>query len=281
MGENITKNIPISKQGPVVVGTSGYSYTDWVGPVYPPELPRAQFLTWYARHLGFVELNFSYYKMPEAGLVERLAEATPEEFLFTVKAHRSMTHEKGPDGLHAAMGFSAALAPMIDSGKLGGILLQFPYSFHYTRENRSYLARLCTELQGLLPVLREPSGTPHLFIEFRHAEWQRERVYAYMRENGLGNVAVDVPALSGLPKLEAVATTGAAYLRLHGRNTRNWWTGDNATRYDYRYSDAELMTLLDTIRSLQSSTGIVFVALNNHFRGNAFDNAMQLRAMLT
>ena len=193
--------------GRIVIGTSGYSYADWVGPYYPEGTSSSAFLTQYARDFALTELNFSYYRMPDPRMLSRLVEKTPDSFRFVVKAHRSITHDRAATWREDARRFAGATRELQEHGRLAGLLLQFPYSFHYTRSNRRYLAELCEALQvagradsgGAPPTGTggsgggSPSGTgdsggappsasrPSLFVEYRNTEWQRESVYEEMR----------------------------------------------------------------------------------------------------
>ncbi len=258
--------------GTYYIGTSGFSYADWVGPFYPAGLKKTDFLPYYAERFPFVELNFTYYRQPAAGAMEKLISKTPSHFLFSVKAHGSMTHEREDEWKVHTGTFLEGIAPLAEAGSLAGVLLQFPYSFHYTKENRYYLASLTEELhrKGDLPLL----------VEFRNNEWGDAQVNDELRERGIGKVVTDTPQLRNLPETEKVCTAQTAYLRLHGRNSENWWTGDNTSRYDYRYSESELNELLPIILDLLESAGRLFIAFNNHHKGQAADNALMLRSIL-
>jgi uncharacterized protein YecE (DUF72 family) len=258
--------------GTYYIGTSGFSYADWLGPFYPEGLKKTEFLPYYAERFPFVELNFTYYRQPAAAAMEKLIARTPSGFLFSVKAHGSMTHEREEDWKRSTATFLEGISPQVEAESLAGVLLQFPYSFHYTKENRYYLASLTEEMQGReeLPLL----------VEFRNNEWSGPRVDEELRRRGVGKVVTDTPQLRNLPETEPVCTAPTSYLRLHGRNKENWWTGDNTSRYDYRYSESELNELLPVIQGLMSSARRLFIAFNNHHKGQAADNALMLRDML-
>ncbi|MFO7848536.1 MAG: DUF72 domain-containing protein, partial [Spirochaetia bacterium] len=134
--------------GNYYIGTSGFSYRDWEGPFYPPHLGKEEYLSYYSRHFSFVELNFTYYRPPDAPVMEKMTTRVPEGFLFSVKAHKSLTHERKAAWKDETDAFIEGIAPLAEGDKLAGVLLQFPYSFHYTRENRTYLADLCSRLAG-------------------------------------------------------------------------------------------------------------------------------------
>ena len=168
------------------IGTSGYSFRDWVGPFYPPGTAAKEMLGLYARRFQAVEINATYYRLPRPEVTSRMAEVTPAEFRFTVKAPGAVTHELTEDPqLFAA--FSALLEPLERAGKLAGVLAQFPYRFKADDESRTYLRRLGPALGGR-PV----------FVEFRHASWARRSTFELLDELGFGFCAVDEPRLGGL-----------------------------------------------------------------------------------
>jgi len=250
------------------IGTSGFSYEEWRGVFYPAELPKEDFLRYYSMFFPFVELDFSYYRMPESWRLEHLADSTPNDFLFAIKAHKSLTHEPEGNWILSAENFKSALRSASFRKRLAGILLQFPYSFHYTDRNRVYLGELSSVL-GEFPLL----------VEFRNAEWCRESVYQEARKRGLAVVAVDAPDLPGLPGRTFPVTSDTGYLRFHGRNAGNWWTGDNASRYDYSYSEAELAEWKDAILQGEEKTRLLLVAFNNHHGCNAIQDAKRFKIL--
>jgi uncharacterized protein YecE (DUF72 family) len=253
----------------LLVGTSGYSYPDWEGTLYPPGTPREAYLGVYAACFPVVELNFSYYTQPAARTLERMLQATPEGFLFSIKAHRSLTHEPGEDLAAEVRRFREGIAPLSQSGRLAAVLFQFPFSFHYTPTSRRHLAGLC-EAFGELPKA----------VEFRSAEWQRASVYEGLRRCNAAFVNVDTPRLPRLPEPGEEVTCDLAYVRFHGRNRANWWRGDNASRYDYLYSSAELEEWLPRLQRLLSRARLALVIFNNHLGGQAVRNARELAARL-
>jgi uncharacterized protein YecE (DUF72 family) len=253
----------------VYVGTSGYSYADWVGPVYPQGTDRSRYLERYATLFNAVELNYSYYRQPDPKHTADLATRTPEDFRFTIKAHKSLTHVVPDEWPREAAVFLEGIAPLVDSGKLTAVLLQFPFSFHYTRAHRVYLDRLCESLREV------PLAT-----EFRNAEWYSSRVLEALAERSIAWVCADYPQLEGLPPREGESTAGLGYLRFHGRNRETWWTGTNASRYDYLYSDAEIEEWIERIRAITPKTRILVAMFNNHWRGQAVTNALMLKKKL-
>jgi uncharacterized protein YecE (DUF72 family) len=255
--------------GKVLIGTSGFSYDDWTGPFYPAGLSREERLSHYALFFPFVELNFSYYQMPTRRGLKAMADRTQGQFLFSVKANRSLTHEPGPAWKEDAAAFRDAVSALADEGRLACVLLQLPYRFHHDRENRVFLASLLDEMR--------PFPTA---VEFRNAEWMTERVYEELAKRGAALLCVDEPALPNLPPPVSRATADFSYLRFHGRNEESWWSGDNETRYDWDYSDEELREWLPGIRALREKSSTVYVAFNNHSKGRAVKNARRLAGLL-
>jgi uncharacterized protein YecE (DUF72 family) len=253
----------------VLVGTSGYSYDDWVGTVYPEGTRKQDFLPLYAREFPIVELNFSYYQQPSAKTLQRMVSLTPEGFLFALKAHRSMTHDIGESWEKDIAAFRSGLQPLVDAGRLAAVLLQFPYSFSYSPESRARLATLCERLSGM-----------PLAVEFRKSEWMKEQVLAGLRERGVSLVGVDEPALPRLLPPSTETTGPFGYVRFHGRNKAAWWTGDNASRYDYLYSPSEMREWIDRIRAILEKVPVLLLFFNNHWRGNAAKNAREMKLLL-
>ena len=254
--------------GETLIATSGYSYDDWKGVFYPEELPKGEFLRYYALFFPFVELNFSYYAMPKASNLAGIASRTPDSFRFSIKAHKSLTHELGPGWKDDATAFVRSLEPLFSSGRLIAVLVQLPFSFHHTPENRAYLARLLSALAPL-PIV----------VEFRNDEWSGDRVYDELDRRGVGIVMVDRPDLPGLPGPDERVTGDIAYFRFHGRNANEWWNGDATSRYDYLYTREELGAVSTRLRSM-AKKGTLFIAFNNHARGNAVKNSRELKEIL-
>lgn len=251
------------------IGTSGYSYEDWVGPFYPADLPKSAWLAFYAREFPTVEINFTYYRLPDARTLAAMVGKTPEGFLFTVKASQELTHAR-EDNTKAFSQFVQALKPLIAKERFGCVLAQFPYSFHPNAENRDYLVTF-RERMGNLPVV----------IEFRNAGWLSPEAFSFLKENNLGFCCVDEPRLKGLIPPVAEATSQVAYVRFHGRNAQKWWQHEEAwQRYDYTYSKEELEEWVPKIKALDAKAEHTFIFANNHWQAQAVNTARQLRLLL-
>lgn len=249
------------------LGTSGFSYDDWVGPYYSENQPRRDWLPFYAQEFDTVELNVTYYRVPSLKVVSGWVERTPDEFLFAVKANRELTHERSSPDFGA---YVASLEPLINSGKLACVLAQFPYSFHPHPDNRDYLLTLREGLWDL-PVV----------IEFRDRAWVSEQTFEQLETLNFGYCAVDEPRLRGLMPPIARASGPVAYVRFHGRNAEKWWQHEHAyERYDYSYSDEELMEWIPKIQGLESESSPVLIYANNHFRGQSIETIRKLRRLL-
>jgi uncharacterized protein YecE (DUF72 family) len=251
------------------VGTAGWSYPDWKGQVYPKPQPRGfDPLTYLAHYFDAVEVNHTFYRIPDAkitqGWVERAADHPP--FRFTIKLWQGFTHE-GQASAQDEAAFRRAMAPLHDAGTLGAVLLQFPYRFHHTPENRAYLHRLAQAF-GVYPLV----------LEVRHRSWDHAKVYEFLQELQIGFCNIDQPQVSYAIGLTRVVTSPVGYLRLHGRNAAAWFTeGEAAARYDYRYSAEELEELVEAVEVISQRAREIYLITNNHFRGQAALNALELR----
>ena len=248
-----------------IVGTSGYSFADWVGSFYPPGTRSGEMLDYYVKHFGVVVLNFSFYRLPAADTMFRMAKASPPGFGFWVKAFQDFTHKQDRSQCGA---FLASMVPMRDAGKLAGVLMQFPQSFHRTAENRKYLAS----------VLEDMSIVPAA-VEFRHSSWDTAATLEGLRERNVTIVIPDVPDLPGLYRPAPAVTTTTGYLRLHSRNANKWHAGA-ALRYDYSYSREELNTIVDQWRDLARQVDHVYTFFNNCHGGQAAQNAEEFRKIV-
>jgi uncharacterized protein YecE (DUF72 family) len=260
----------VSSAPEIVLGTSGFSFDDWVGPFYPPGTRRSEMLERYAERFTAVEINSTYYRVPPPSTMESLDARTPASFEFLVKAHQGMTHEKFPPEPALFEAFRACVAPIVRSGKFRGVLLQFPWAFRPTQGARKRLDLLAAELAPLGP----------LFVEFRHASWLREEVFRYLDDRGMGYCSVDEPALTGLVPPVARLTGSIGYVRLHGRNEKTWWGRGDGDRYDYDYSPKELEDWVRKIRELAEKASKVYVFFNNCHAGQAARNALLMRDMM-
>jgi uncharacterized protein YecE (DUF72 family) len=256
------------QQDAVLVGTSGFSFADWVGPFYPHGYTFRDMLPFYSRQFAAVEINASYYHVPPPRTFEQMAKRTPEGFRFVIKLHQTLTHGRRLDPAVIDL-LETGIAVIDEHEKLGGLLAQFPWSFRHTADNRRHLVELA----------RAFADRP-VFVEFRHASWSRRSTWQLLRDHGLGYSIVDEPALPGLMPPVVEKTAARAYLRLHGRNARDWWSGSGVKRYDYRYSRAELVEWLPPIRELAGRAEQVFVFFNNCHGGQAPQNAQLLHELL-
>lgn len=253
----------------IYIGTSGFSYDDWVGPYYPTNLSKNDWLTFYAKEFNTLEINYTYYRMPTAKTLAGMARKVLDGFLFTLKTPQEMTHTR--DAVAALFPqFIEALKPLMDQKKFGVILAQFPSSFHRTREIVDYLKYFRERLHEL-PIV----------FEFRNAQWLDDQTFAFLREHRVGFCCVDEPRLKGLLPPIAEATSQVAYVRFHGRNATKWWEHEQAyERYDYTYSKAELEEWTPRIQKLNQLSETVFAFANNHYRAQGIDTARQLWLLL-
>ncbi len=252
------------------IGTSGYSYDDWVGPFYPERMDKREFLGYYAERFDCVEVNYTYYRMPDARTLGAMSAKTPPDFRFAIKANRLMTHEREEGDESTFAEFIAALEPLRAEGKLGCVLAQFPWGFKCSQQNVDYLKRF----RGLM------RGVPAV-VEFRNRGWIRDEMFALLREAEFGFCCVDQPQLDGLVPPIAEATSAIGYVRFHGRNRDKWWRHDEAwERYDYLYSREELAEWVPKVRALEQQTEETWLFFNNHYHAQAVQNAMDFAELL-
>jgi uncharacterized protein YecE (DUF72 family) len=258
------------------VGPAGWSYADWAGIVYPGRKPSGFHEAAYlSQFFDAIEINTSFYQPLRPDHCRHwieLVSANPR-FLFTAKLWQKFTHEAGA-GAEDERAVRAGFDVLRDAGKLGAVLLQFPFSFHRTEENIAYLSKL----------LKQFSDYP-LVVEVRHATWNDKAFYAMLHERGVGFCNIDQPVIGRSMKPTERATARVAYVRLHGRRYDTWFSDDPATppseRYNYLYTEQELEPWAARIQHVAEGGDSTFVITNNHFEGKAIVNALQLVHLLT
>ena len=260
------------------VGTSGFSFDDWVGPVYPKGTPKPRMLEFYETSLGFecVELNYTYYAMPVPRTMEQLVAKTGEGFEFVVRSHKDMTHDIWTDDRRTTLrdtepvfrAFRQGISPLVDSGRFGCLLVQLPSFFWPNQANAGYLRRM-PELIPDVPLV----------VEFRNRAWLKDETFDLLRDANLGYCVVDEPDLPRLVPFRPDRTSDIAYFRFHGRN-RNWFNASRAERYDYLYSDDELRGFLDPVHEVSGAARRSYLFFNNCHAGSAARNALLVKQML-
>jgi uncharacterized protein YecE (DUF72 family) len=257
----------------VLIGPAGWSYADWRGIVYPayPHGSGKELET-VAQTFDVVEINTSFYRpiRPEVARVWLRKSAINPGFRFTAKLYRRFTHDRDASA-EEERDFKEGIAPLMEAGKFGALLVQFPWSFKNAPENRQYLA-------GLLLRFHDYP----LVVEIRHASWNRPEVFELLEEYGAGFCNLDQPVIGrSLAPTEKV-TAPIGYVRLHGRNYESWFadSGGVDLRYDYLYTREELAEWQRRITSIAARSQETYVILNNHYQGKAVANAVQLRSMV-
>ena len=271
-------DLPLEIRGSMIkVGTSGFSFPDWKGTVYPDGVREGEMLSFYEKELGFnaLEVNFTYYTLPSQKSFAAMSKKTSKGFEFVVKAFKGMTHEikdketgKMIDNHETFEKFKYSLVPLIDEGKLACVLAQFPWGFFPNRESVTYLEKFKEEM----------SDTP-LVYEFRNRTWMKDQTLPFLERNGIGFCIVDEPNLPKLMPYLPRATSEIGYFRFHGRNP-NWFNVPMKVRYDYLYTEGELKEFIPDIQDISKKTTKTFVFFNNCYSGSAAKNAVQMAKLV-
>ena len=257
------------------IGPAGWSYADWAGYVYPTKRPRGfHEATYLAEFFDTIEINTSFYHPMRAdhaaGWIERVS--SNPRFLFTAKLWQRFTHESGGTNEDERL-VRAGFDILYSAGKLGAMLLQFPFSFHHTRETTAYL----------IALLRRFSDYP-VVVEVRHSSWNVPEIFDLLREANAGFCNIDQPVIGCSIKPSAQTTAPVGYVRLHGRRYDTWFTDDRTIpsheRYNYLYSTEELGPWAARVKKITEHTKSTFVITNNHFQGKGVVNALQLISIL-
>jgi uncharacterized protein YecE (DUF72 family) len=271
-------------------GPAGWEYPDWAGVVYPrPEPPGFDRLGFLSRFFGTVEVNATFYRPFAADVAARWCERVRDApgFRFGAKVWRRFTHERGEAYSADEVAQARAVLDRLQrEGRLGAALLQFPWSFKRDAAGEEWLRGLFRAFDGL-----------PLVLEVRHVSWETPEVLQELAEAGVGIVNVDQPLFHDSIRPSARVTSPVAYVRVHGRNYKDWFrrNAGRDARYDYLYTEGELEPWARRIGELAggSAPGAdaddggdpgeppdVYVVTNNHFRGQAVANAKMLESMV-
>ncbi len=258
------------------VGTAGWSYEDWDGIVYPVRKGAGfHALSFLADFINVVEVNSTFYRPAPPAMVRswlKKIENRPD-FMLALKLTQPFTHAREGFGRKDVDDVKIAADLVRLQGRLAALLVQFPWSFRNSPQNTDYIVRLLVLFAGY-----------PLAVEVRHSSWDTSAFYDVLGANGAAFCNIDQPLFEDSIKPSAVSTNpDFAYVRLHGRNYKNWFRADAGRddRYDYLYAKDELEDWVTRIKDLGSKSGKVYVITNNHYRGQAMANALQIRNMIT
>jgi uncharacterized protein YecE (DUF72 family) len=264
----------MSQAKQIKIGPAGWSYADWRGRVYP-ESAGSKFdtLRLVAKYLETAEINSSFYHPPSAATAKSWLQRVADnpKFTFTAKLYKVFTHARGNATSEDEKMFREGIDPLAEAGKLGAVLIQFPWSYKNEREDRAYLTRLIDRIKDY-----------PLVVELRHSSWVKPAIFQTLEDLGVGFCNIDQPLFDHSIKPSAEVTSQIGYVRLHGRNYGNWFRDDADVfeRYDYLYPLDELDSWLPRIKEVAAKANETYVITNNHARGQSLVNAFELLAEL-
>ena len=257
------------------VGLAGWSYPDWRGIFYPTSRPRGfSELRFAAEHFDVLEINSTFYRLPDAKMAGRWAETVDglDDFVFTAKLTKDLTHGDldAEDFRTRCRAYREGIAPLSEAGRLDAVLVQFPFWFDDSTANRQRLERIAGEL-----------GDLSLVVEVRHRSWidgSADAGLPFIERLGIDFANIDLPRAGDTSPATCITTGGIGYYRLHGRNAKAWFTpkAGRDAKYDWLYGLEELRELLPTFLKILARTQQTYLIANNHYRGQAPANAFQL-----
>jgi uncharacterized protein YecE (DUF72 family) len=264
------------------IGTAGWSYKDWVGSFYTQQQSsKFDWLQFYSQYFNCVEVNSTYYAYLSPAVVNGWTRKVEdkEDFVFTIKLHQDFTHKRKytNENIKAVQDNLNILAK---ENRLGGLLIQFPYSFPFNEVSAQYV-------QTLNELFKQHSQ----FVEVRHSSWNNGDVYNFFKQLDISLCTIDQPEIGKAVKFNPILTNEKAYIRFHGRNIEAWKKSINnfgkeqsheqqSEKYNYLYSKGELTEAAQSIKEIVEKAKEVFVIMNNHPGGKAVVNAFELIQLL-
>lgn len=264
------------------IGTAGWSYKDWVPNFYPKNQSGGfDWLQFYSHYFNCVEVNSTYYTYISPKIVEGWIKKVDnaDDFIFHIKLHQDFTHKRKFDEQNIkAVRYNLDLLRKAE--RLGGLLIQFPYSFAFNSSSVQHI-------QKIKDIFSDIS----CFVEVRHSSWRNTRALEFFKQNDLTICTIDQPQIGQAIPFEPIVTNDKAYIRFHGRNVEAWKKSlsnfgkeqnyeEQSSRYSYLYSPGELVEIAQKIKSIESKVKEVNVIMNNHPKGDAVANAFELIHLL-
>jgi uncharacterized protein YecE (DUF72 family) len=238
------------------LGTSDWSYKEWEGVFYPRDNDKSK-LAFYSKYFKTAEIESTFYAYPKKAMIQACARITPDDFIFSAKVPKLITHDKRLDVQKGVgedlMRFLYDLRPLEDAGKLGPLIIQLPPNLRY----EDGLRRLI-DFFGALPADLK------FAVEFRNRSWLRPETWDLLRQCKIANVIVDDPLLPP----NQIVTADFAVICWHGRGKKQW--------SDYRYSDAEIDEWIPKVKEVEGHVKEIYGYFGNHLRGNAVENALRM-----
>ncbi len=264
--------VPAAVAGRIAVGVAGWSYPDWEGFVYPAATrDRLRFV---AGCVDLVEINTTFYRPPEAATVASWDRRTRDipGFFFTAKLSREVTHNGRMDA-DLVYAFHAGLEPLVSAGRLRHLLAQFKWDFSDTPARRRYLEEL----------RRQFGDVANLTLELRHRSWEGAEAITFLSGLGVTVANLDYPLSSDSFGMRLCTVGSDAYLRLHGRNAKAWFSKDAGRdeTYNYCYDEQEVQDIVARSVQLAGMSRSLTVVANNHYQGKEMLNALEIKARLT
>lgn len=264
------------------IGTAGWSYKDWVPNFYSKNQSGGfDWLQFYSEYFNCVEVNSTYYTYISPKVLDgwiKKVEST-NDFVFHIKLHQDFTHKRKFDELNIkAVRYN--LDQLRKSERLGGLLIQFPYSYSFDGNSIQHIQKL-----------RDIFSDVSCFVEVRHQSWKNNRALEFFKENDLTLCTIDQPQIGQAIEFDPIITNDKAYIRFHGRNAEAWKKSlanfgkpqtyeEQSSRYSYLYSPGELVEIEQKVKSIQHKVKEVNVIMNNHPQGDAVANAFELIHLL-
>lgn len=264
------------------IGTAGWSYKDWMPNFYPKEQNKDfDWLTFYSRHFNVVEVNTTYYAYTNPKIIHGWLNkvSDTEEFLFTIKLHQDFTHKRTYQESNIKA-VQYTLDILEKENRLGGLLIQFPYSFSFSEESVRYIR-----------TLKDLFSSRKIFLEIRHASWNNKITYEFLQQYNITFCTIDQPQIGYSVKFNPVLTGDKAYIRFHGRNIEAWRSSiknfgkeqnyeQQSERYKYLYTPGEIAEIDQELRKIYDKVKDIYIIMNNHPTGYAVANAFELLFML-
>lgn len=250
---------------PLYIGTSGYKHEDWRGTFYKKSISSYEMLTEYSKHFNFMELTFTFYKMPILKTMQSIAERVKKKTRISVRLNKIFLKDRFTN--EDVKSFKNAIAPLMENDIAIAYLCDFSPKFSSSKANLDLMLKL-KETFNELPI----------FFELQNRTWYKERYLEDMRSNNLGIIILDLPEVKGLAPYYPVVTNSSTYIRLYGKS--KLWLTPESKELSYSYSEDEMKNIYSDLKKLSIVSNSVFVSFCNLENGRAAVNALYFKQLV-
>jgi len=254
------------KSTPLYLGTSGYKYDDWIGTFYPKKINHYEMLDFYIRQFNFVEITFTFYKIPYKNTIKSIVDRICNNTFFSIRLYKNFL--RGRYNKKELEEFFEGLSPFFADGRIKAFFADYNYKFNASKQNIALIEKIREDF---------PSDIP-FFVELPNITWYKERLIDNFKKKKIGLIGLHMPNIRGLVPFHPINTNYYTYLRLYGKS-RLWVLPDDK-QLNYKYKTEELKNIIEKCVDISVLSKEAFISFCNVSKGYAPINALETKQII-